>query len=53
MTRDLEQCAREVLAVLQGVHQTPNSEGLSNYFKFQKNVTGHEINFFGKEPSGS
>ena len=26
-TRDLEQSAREVLAVLQAVHQTPNLEG--------------------------
>lgn len=34
MTRELEQYAREVLAVLQGVHQTPNDEGLPNYFKF-------------------
>ena len=29
MTRELEQSAREVLAVLQAVHQTPNDEGLS------------------------
>ncbi|KAK2548791.1 Translin [Acropora cervicornis] len=28
VTRELEQCAREVLAVLQGVHQTPNDEAV-------------------------
>ena len=32
MIRDLEQSAREVLAVLQAVHQTPNPEGMSVEF---------------------
>ena len=27
-TRDLEQSAREILAVLQAVHQSPNPEGM-------------------------
>ena len=28
MIRDLEQSAREILAVLQAVHQTPSPEGI-------------------------
>lgn len=33
MTRDLEQSAREILAVLQAVHQSPGPEGiLISYF---------------------
>ena len=45
VTRDLEQLAREVLAVLQALHQSPSPEGMQSQIYFdcrsQESITKH------------